>query len=69
MIWTITRRGRRQILDVEPHPDGNVLLLGDGGSITLTRQELADEAANGNPHRLHRDHHVTCPQARTVWGR
>lgn len=56
-----TRTGKRQILDVEPHPSGRVLIMAGGLCQVMSNAELATWAEQGITAELVRDHHATCP--------
>lgn len=60
ILWALTPKGLRMPLDVEPHPEGNVLLVGDGECRPLTAAEVTSGA---HPEQRHRAHFATCPHA------
>ena len=67
LLWAKTPNGRMMPLDVQPVPDGNIKLLGDGTCEVLTKDDLEhiDEKCDlsGYVPRLHTSHFATCPGA------
>lgn len=64
IIWVTTAAtGKPMPVDVEPHPDGNVLLTERIGRSPLAEVVAAgqDSLIPGEP--LRRSHFATCPQA------
>lgn len=70
VIWCINWYGRRQILDADPDPAGNVIMVAEGRCRTLTRAQLdwvhGDWCGDHEPTYI--DHHATCPHA-ALWKR
>jgi hypothetical protein len=56
------RTGRRQILDAEPDPKGNIVIFDE--KCYVDTKDMFDPLPDDAPR--HFDHHVTCPQAE-IW--
>jgi hypothetical protein len=59
--------GKPAPIDIEPTPDGNIVILDEGRYNVLARSERAEAAAEGYP--LHTNHFATCAQAASWRGR
>jgi hypothetical protein len=66
MLWTLTPKGNKAVIDYAPAANGNVLVLQPTGldsllSVVLSGDTL--ERARSKNVDLRCDHHVTCPHA------
>lgn len=60
IIWAeSTSTGRTAPIDADPHPDGNILLRGDGTYTVIPTPEQKEAIVVP----LHLNHFVTCPNA------
>lgn len=62
VIWVVSERGKSMPVDVEPVPDGNLVLETTGGKLTA-RVHAPDLFAGPPRAPLHKSHFATCPDA------
>lgn len=67
--WTKTPQGRSMPLDIDPHPDGNVLVrAGDGTSdaiATVLPKDAVERLRAEGRTPLFRAHFSSCPEAKS----
>lgn len=65
VLWTVTEAGKRLLVDVVPHVDGNTAVYRDGTGTHRSRRP-SDERPVMGWERLHKPHVATCtgPTAR-----
>jgi hypothetical protein len=61
LLWVVNASGRRNPLDRDPSPAGNVRLLPDGTCRVVPKADL--EAATAAGEELRTSHFATCPGA------
>jgi hypothetical protein len=61
IYWGRTEAGKAMPVDVEPTPDGNVILFDRRGSVVALVLRRGEKAPPGA--KLRKAHHATCPHA------